>query len=136
MSGQPSKNNDPAPSHSTSRVQRTQGKFAEDLAWLMMSFRQVLEDLGEKDLAAQLPWIGQEASEGSPTPERLAQAFSICFQLLNKAEENGAAQMRRAAEEDFGLAHEPGLWGQSLSALVHAGVGVDRIAERVRRVVD
>jgi phosphoenolpyruvate carboxylase len=115
-------------------VQRTQGKFAEDLAWLMMSFRQVLEELGEKDLASQLPWIGQEGTEGVHTPERLAQAFSICFQLLNMAEENGAAQMRRAAEEDFGLAHEPGLWGQALSDLVHAGIGVDRIAERVAEV--
>lgn len=115
-------------------MQRTQGKFAEDLAWLMMSFRQVLEELGEMDLASQLPWIGQEGSQGSATPERLAQAYSICFQLLNMAEENGSAQMRRAAEEDFGLAREPGLWGQAFSDLVHAGIGVDRIAERVAEV--
>src|ERR1035437_944679 len=42
--------------------------------------------------------------------------------------------MRRAAEEDFGLDHEPGLWGHALSDLVHAGIGVDRISERVAEV--
>ncbi|HXP89372.1 MAG TPA: phosphoenolpyruvate carboxylase [Fibrobacteria bacterium] len=134
MSGPAPKTTDPGTAATPSRVQRTQGKFAEDLAWLMMSFRQVLEELGEKDLAAQLPWIGQESGQDSPTPDRLAQAYSICFQLLNKAEENGAAQMRRAAEEDFGLAHERGLWGQALSDLVQSGIGVDRIAERVAEI--
>jgi phosphoenolpyruvate carboxylase len=117
-----------------SRVRRTQGKFAGDLDWLMTSFREVLESLGERELAGQLPWIGPENVEGAAAPERLAQAFSICFQLLNMAEENGAAQMRRAEEEDHGLAHEPGLWGQLLSDLVRDGVSPDRIAERVSQL--
>jgi phosphoenolpyruvate carboxylase len=116
---------------SLSRTARTQGKFAEDLSWLMGNFRQVLEELGEKELADQLPWIGTEAIDGNPTPERLAQAYSICFQLLNMAEENGSAQMRRAEEEDHGLAHEPGLWGQALSELVRTGVDSERIVERI-----
>ena len=114
-----------------SRTARTQGKFAEDLSWLMGNFRQVLEELGEGALARQLPWIGSEDGDDGLTPERLAQAYSICFQLLNMAEENGAAQMRRAAEEDNGLAHEPGLWGQALTDLVKAGTETDRIAERL-----
>jgi len=97
----------------------------------MGNFRQVLEELGEKELADQLPWIGTEAIDGNPTPERLAQAYSICFQLLNMAEENGSAQMRRAEEEDHGLAHEPGLWGQALSDLVRTGVDSERIVERI-----
>lgn len=116
---------------SLSRTARTQGKFAEDLSWLMGNFRQVLEELGEKDLANHLPWIGTEKPEDSPTPERLAQAYSICFQLLNMAEENGSAQMRRAEEEDHGLAHEPGLWGQALAELVRSGVESDRINDRL-----
>ena len=114
-----------------SRTARTQGKFAEDLSWLMGNFRQVLEELGESDLVARLPWIGAETDGEGPTPERLAQAFSICFQLLNMAEENGSAQVRRAAEEDHGLAHEPGLWGQALSELVKAGIETDKICTRM-----
>ncbi|MBK8802828.1 MAG: hypothetical protein IPN71_12400 [Fibrobacteres bacterium] len=93
-----------------SRTERTRGKFTEDFSWLMGSFRSVLEELGETDLAAQLPWIGKRTRR-LPTPERLAQAYSICFQLLNMAEENGAAQMRRAEEEDHGLSRENGLGG-------------------------
>ncbi len=116
------------------RTARTQGKFAEDLSWLMGNFRQVLEELGESDLARQLPWIGTEEPEDSPSPERLAQAFSICFQLLNMAEENGSAQMRRAEEEDHGLAFEPGLWGQALSELARSGVETDRIADRLSEI--
>ena len=114
-----------------SRTARTQGKFAEDLSWLMGNFRQVLEELGESDLVARLPWISAETDGEGPTPERLAQAFSICFQLLNMAEENGSAQVRRAAEEDHGLAHEPGLWGQALSELVKAGIETDKICTRM-----
>lgn len=114
-----------------SRTARTQGKFAEDLSWLMGNFRQVLEELGESDLARRLPWIGAEGTDEGPTPERLAQAFSICFQLLNMAEENGSAQVRRAGEEDHGLAHEPGLWGQALSELSRSGIETDKIADRL-----
>jgi len=117
--------------NNVSRTARTQGKFAEDLSWLMGNFRQVLEELGEGALAKQLPWIGSEEENDGPAPERLAQAYSICFQLLNMAEENGSAQMRRAAEEDNGLAHEPGLWGQALTDLVRTGAETDRIAERL-----
>ncbi|HNY30085.1 MAG TPA: phosphoenolpyruvate carboxylase [Fibrobacteria bacterium] len=121
----------PAPK---SRTERTRGKFAEDFSWLMGSFRTVLEELGEHDLAAQLPWMTPAEPDDAPTPERLAQAYSICFQLLNMAEENGAAQMRRAEEEDHGLTRENGLWGHCLSELVRTQAGTERIAERVAEI--
>ncbi|MBK8802434.1 MAG: phosphoenolpyruvate carboxylase [Fibrobacteres bacterium] len=125
---------DPLAPATRSRTERTRGKFTEDFSWLMGSFRSVLEELGETDLAAQLPWIGPCEPGDSPTPERLAQAYSICFQLLNMAEENGAAQMRRAEEEDHGLSRENGLWGHCLSELVRTQAGAERIAERVAEI--
>lgn len=130
-----------APSDSTaiaspgSRTTQLKGKFQEDLVWLLECFREVLETLGETEIAKCLPWIGQEPSKDGPAPDRLAQAWSICFQLLNMAEENGAAQVRRAAEEDFGLAHESGLWGQALRDLVQAGIPAERIGSRIAELV-
>ena len=117
------------------RTSQLQGKFNDDLNWLLDCFREVLESLGEADIARCLPWIGQEPSSDGPAPERLAQAWSICFQLLNMAEENGAAQLRRAEEEDWGLWHEKGLWGDALHNLVQAGVEPAHIAQRVSELV-
>lgn len=117
------------------RTAQLQGKFNEDLNWLLDCFREVLESLGETDIARCLPWIGQEPSPDGPAPERLAQAWSICFQLLNMAEENGSAQLRRAEEDDWGLAHEKGLWGDALRNLVEAGFPPEKIASRVAELV-
>ena len=117
------------------RTAQLQGKFHDDLNWLLECFREVLESLGEHDIARCLPWIGQEPSPDGPAPERLAQAWSICFQLLNMAEENGSAQLRRAEEEDYGLAHEQGLWGDALRNLVEAGFPPEKIASRVAEMV-
>ena len=75
----------------------------------------MLCDLGEAKLANHLPW--QNASlplEEYPDTERALQAFSIFFQLLNMAEENSAAQNRRALEAEAGLSNLTGLWGRTL----------------------
>ena len=94
----------------TRRVEERFGhKLEEDLAFLMDAFREVLEGIGEADLAAALPW-GSEPPRPlpDPVPERLPQACSIAFQLLNMVEENEAAQLRRAREAEVGSAAEPG----------------------------
>lgn len=120
---------------SGSRTTQLKGKFQDDLNWLLECFREVLESLGETEIARCLPWIGAEPTSAGPAPERLAQAWSICFQLLNMAEENGSAQLRRAGEEDYGLAHESGLWGQALRNLVQAGFTPEHIAKRMAEIV-
>ena len=105
-------------------------KIDTDLDFLMHCFREVLESLGEKDIAARLPWISAPA-EGDPPatfPPRLAHAYSIAFHLLNMVEENTATQMRRASETANGLASEPGLWGQQLKQLLEAGHTAEEIA--------
>ncbi|NTW48431.1 MAG: phosphoenolpyruvate carboxylase, partial [Chlorobiales bacterium] len=60
--------------------------------------------------------------------ERSVQAYSIFFHLLNMAEENSAAQYRRALEAEHGLAHLSGLWGQNLSRLKALGLTEEQIA--------
>ncbi|MDX2166754.1 MAG: phosphoenolpyruvate carboxylase [Deltaproteobacteria bacterium] len=101
-------------------------KVERDLAFLIGCFVEVLSEIGETALAARLPW--QSASSDEPLPPRAAQAYSMAFQLLNHAEENAAAQHRRATETLHGPTHEPGLWGQTLRQLAAAGLGGEDIA--------
>ena len=90
-------------------------KAERDFTFLLQCFQEVLRDLGEDKLAAHLP--SENAGlplESYPDTERALQAFSIFFQLLNMAEENSAAQNRRALEAEKGLSHLTGLWGKTL----------------------
>ena len=87
-------------------------KIDNDLQFLMRCFREVLIELGETEIANNLPWIG----EGAPASDKdlgpgMIQATSISFQLLNMVEENSANQMRRLNERSNGPLHESGLWG-------------------------
>jgi phosphoenolpyruvate carboxylase len=101
-------------------------KVERDLAFLIGCFVEVLTEIGEPALAARLPWQGAASDE--PLPPRAAQAYSMAFQLLNHAEENAAAQHRRATETLHGPTYEPGLWGQTLRQLAAAGLGGEEIA--------
>jgi phosphoenolpyruvate carboxylase len=105
-------------------------KIHEDLSFLMHCFGEVLEELGEQDLAKRLPWISDVTISDQPNP-RLSQAYSVAFQLLNMVEENVAAQVRRSRESDLGLASEPGLWAYQLEKLKKAGFSESEIARRL-----
>jgi phosphoenolpyruvate carboxylase len=106
-----------------------QQKVERDLAFLMDCFREVLDEAGEHDLAACLPWSGHScASSSGVQRERLLQAYSIAFHLLAMAEQNAAIQQQRQAESRDGLTAMQALWGQCLQQLVEAGVGPAQIA--------
>jgi phosphoenolpyruvate carboxylase len=98
-------------------------KLDQDLAYLMEILREVLEEIGEAEVAAQLPWPSESRPAGTPrvfTP-KLGQACSIGFQLLNLVEENVAAQMRRARASTDPPQVEPGLWTDHLLNLQRLG---------------
>ena len=103
-------------------------KIDTDLEFLIACFREVLQDLGQNELAAALPWDDVAAPPGE-APPRLGQAFSVAFQLLNLVEENVAAQTRRKRESEQGMAAERGLWGETLSKLERDGFGAGEIAD-------
>lgn len=93
-------------------------KVDQDLNFLMQCFREVLDELGEQAIARCLPWQGNKPSvEECLHSERIKQAYSIAFQLLNMVEENASAQNRRARQATAGMAVEVGLWGQNLLRL-------------------
>ena len=99
-------------------------KVERDLAFLMECLRHVLEQAGEPALAARLPWIGTAPSDADAISlERLSQAYSMAFHLLNMVEQNAAVQQHRATEAEHGLTAMQALWGQCLQQLVdRAGI--------------
>jgi phosphoenolpyruvate carboxylase len=76
-------------------------KTEQDLVWLLACFREVLEEIGEPDLAASLAPNGA-ARPVAATPRLFAQLCSIVFQLLNMVEENTAVQARASATPERG----------------------------------
>jgi phosphoenolpyruvate carboxylase len=110
-------------------------KIDHDLSFLIRCFREVLEELGEPELARNLPWQGDTPQTCLLDPsERMAQAFSIAFQMLNMVEENAAAQYRRAVEGEHGTAYLPGLWGCNLKQLRHARLTERQIARAMPHI--
>ena len=107
-------------------------KIQDDLDFLIKCFREVLEDLGQADLACALPW--DDVPAPTQTPPRLGQAFSVAFQLLNLVEENAAEQTRRKREREEGMSAERGLWGEALEKLKGDGFSSSDIARTLPQV--
>lgn len=102
-------------------------KIDEDLLFLIECFREVLQDLGQGELAAALPWHGAEPP--AELPARLGQAYSVAFQLLNLVEENASEQTRRKREREEGMTAERGLWGEAFDKLKREGFDSAQILE-------
>jgi phosphoenolpyruvate carboxylase len=102
-------------------------KIDSDLQFLIACFREVLADLGQEELSAALPW--DEIPAPGEAPPRMAQAYSVAFQLLNLVEENAAEQTRRKREREDGMTAERGLWGDALDRLQKDGFSQSQIAE-------
>ncbi len=111
-------------------------KVDRDLNFVMQCFCEVLEELGEHEIARYLPWLdgGEVSIPPTMSIEHIAQAYSIAFQLLNMVEENASAQNRRAIEATIGLTEESGLWGQNLQRLKELGLTDRQIAETLPQI--
>jgi len=107
-------------------------KIQDDLDFLIHCFREVLEDLGQDELAASLPW--DEVPSPDKAPPRLGQAFSVAFQLLNLVEENAAEQTRRKREREEGMSAERGLWGEAFERLKSDGFSSSDIARTLPQI--
>ncbi len=108
-------------------------KADDDIAWLLLCFREMLEETGNSEVASFLPWLNEHTEEAClPESNRAVQALSISFALLNQVEENAAAQIRRQVEDQEGVEIERGLWGQVLKQLFDDGEDRSSLAERLR----
>jgi len=114
-----------------------EARLARVLGRLMRDFAEVLEELGEGEVARFLPWreTGRSppgpAAWPDPAPPRLVEAQAIAFQLLALAEENATAQRRRAAEEAGRMEADPGSWDQHLARLRARGLDARAIADAI-----
>ena len=110
-------------------VKEKLGKPYEDLDFLLLCFKEVLEENGEDELASYIPWINPAKSfPMSEISAKHLHLYSICFQLLNLVEVNGAVQNRRYREDHASLASVNGLWANNLSILREAGISAEEIA--------
>jgi phosphoenolpyruvate carboxylase len=110
-------------------------KIEHDLAFLIACFREVLEDVGEHDLAQALPWQAQDGLAAAHIePERLSQAYTIAFTLLSMVEQNAAVQERRAMDAQQGLSATRALWAQCLQELGERGLSEQQIADALPHI--
>lgn len=123
-------------------------KLENDLRLLMRAFRRVLGDVGDAAVGEHLPWrglwapfeasraLGANANTSFPEGlgEQCVQAHSIAFMLLNGAEENSMAQLRRAAEDARRLGDDAGSWDQMIARARAAGADQQALAEQLARL--
>jgi phosphoenolpyruvate carboxylase len=112
-----------------------QEKIEADLQYLLTCFREVLNELGEDEVAGIIPWQMDSVTSVDTVPvERSCQLHSILFQLLGMVEENAAVQVRRMTESANGPSYERGLWGNTLLRLKSDGLGENEIAVQLGNV--
>ncbi|MCX6219969.1 MAG: phosphoenolpyruvate carboxylase [Bacteroidia bacterium] len=111
------------------------GKPYEDLEFLLSCLKEVMIESGEDELAAEIPWINQISDYQNNTfSGKLLQLYSICFQLLNIVEVNGAVQNRRLIEDQKSMAVINGLWSYNLHLLQNSGFSAEQIAAYLPKI--
>ncbi len=108
-------------------------KIREDLHSLISNFKSVLFDLNEESVAQTLSLLEDSIAEHRHVEteipdEKLIQALSILFQLMNLVEENAIVQSRRKLENLLGPAAIRGSWGETFEHWVSNGATESQIA--------
>lgn len=112
------------------------GKPYHDLEYLLLCFQEVLRENNESELAGCIPWISRDCSfRAGAFNQKHFHMYSICFQLLNLAETNGAVQNRRHQEEKESLSSINGLWANTLDILKKNDISESQIAEVLSEIV-
>ena len=111
------------------QVKNKLGKSYYDLEFLLNCLKEVMVESGETALAEDIPWISpsREFQNNEFTGKHL-QIYSLCFQLLNIVEVNGAVQNRRNKEDQNSLSDIDGLWSYNLKLLNKQGFTAEQIA--------
>jgi phosphoenolpyruvate carboxylase len=105
-------------------------KINFDLDYLRQLYLEVLDEMGETDVAAHLR--GNDSAEVDPS--KISKAMSLYFQLITIVEENAAVQLRRKLEDQHGLPRISGLWGRTLSDLKKRGMTGPEIAQKLNTI--
>ena len=110
------------------------GKPYHDLEFLLGCFKEVLIESGDEELANDIPWMSGDCMAGERFTGRHLQLWSVCFQLLNIVEVNGAMQNRRRKEDEKSLSAINGLWAFNLDQLKTEGYTDKDMAETLSKI--
>lgn len=110
-------------------------KIQTEFRYLVSLFKEMLESIGESDLAEALPFDNREvAKKNTYSNEKLIQAIGMCFEMLNLTEENAATQYRRKTETQLGIESTRGSWGETLHLWKTEGIDEQKIAQKLRDI--
>lgn len=116
-------------------VKNKLGKPYNDLEYLLICLKEVLEESGEEELGGEIPWIsGSGALKSVKLSDKHLKLWSVCFQLLNISEVNGAMQNRRRIEDKDSKNKINGLWPAILHELKTEGFNPDEIASTLSKI--
>ena len=112
------------------QVQQALGKPYSDLEFLLRCFEEVLVESNKQDIIQFIPWLNPPAcpSEKILLGHDYGHMLSMCFQLLNIVEVNGAVQGRRKKEEHH-MSEVNGLWAANFKVLKEKGISEEQIME-------
>jgi phosphoenolpyruvate carboxylase len=111
-------------------------KIRTDFNFLLCIFKEMLQSLGEEEMAAMIPFDDNQTlvSNDKVSDEKVAQAIGICFELLNSVEENAATQFRRQTETQLGLENIRGSWGETLNLWKTSGINEQEIVALLPKI--
>lgn len=117
------------------QVKNALGKPYGDLHFLLNCFKEVLAENNQQELVDLLPWLNSTVPPASVlTSNEYIHMMSMCFQLLNLVEVNGAVQSRRH-KEDEDMAQVNGLWANQFQSLKSKGVTESQILKVLPKVL-
>ena len=109
-------------------VVRPMPKVTRDLDDLVDCFCEVLHEQGAEDVASALHLSSHTGTAEQAVSDRLTQAYSTVFSLLNMVEENTYAQNHRQMATTGRLSESSGSWENTLRRLAAAGYSGAEIA--------
>lgn len=115
------------------RIHKGLERVDHDIEYLLACTREVLEEIGEPDLAKLLR---QDLPADAAIPaESGAQVLSIAFQIMNLVEENMSNQASRALETRSGLAADTGTWGYWLKRIRESKAAKGDLQDTIRKAI-
>ncbi|WP_035238619.1 phosphoenolpyruvate carboxylase [Desulfobacter vibrioformis] len=117
------------------QVKNALGKPYDDLHFLLHCLKEVLEENNQHKLVGLLPWLNSTIpSDPDLTSNEYIHMMSMCFQLLNLVEVNGAVQSRRHKENED-MAQVNGLWANQFRYLTSKGITQSQILKVLPNVL-
>lgn len=107
-------------------------KTKNDIQFLVTCYIEMLLEINEPEISSiiQCALNNQEnLNINKVEDEKVIQALSIYFQLINLAEENASTQFRRRIEDTFGMASIRGAWAETFLHWKNNGVTEKEMAE-------